>query len=84
MKALILAIAIVAITLTAVVFGIFNRRWAAACAFFVLHIALGGLIVGCMTYWSSEHHRMASQSRLPHTDGIKHASVIAVPKEIRG
>lgn len=77
------AIATVVITLTAVVFGIFNRRWAVACAFFVLHVALGGFIVGCMSHWASERHHVASPSRL-YDVGEKHASCLTAPKGVRG
>ena len=58
-----LAIATVTIMFTAVVFGIFNRRCAVACALFVLHIALGSFIIGCMSHWVSEHQRVAVPGR---------------------
>ena len=83
MKALTLTTAIVVITFSAVVFGISNRRWAAACAFFVLHIALGGFIIGCMSYWASEHHRVASPSVLYKEVGGRHALVITAPNGTR-
>ena len=55
-------VAIVIVTLSAVLIGIFNRRWAIACTFIVLHIAIGSFIIGCMLHWAAEHQHMASPS----------------------
>lgn len=80
------AVAIVIVTLSAVVFGIFNRRWAIACTFFVLHIAIGSFIIGCMSHWAAEHQHVAYPSG-SHASGIGrgiHASVMTSPKGIRG
>ncbi len=57
-------VAIVIVTLSAVVIGIFNRRWAIACAFFVLHIAIGSFIIGCMSHWAAEHQQVAVSIRV--------------------
>lgn len=53
-------VALVLVTFTAVVIGIFNRRWAILCAFFVLHIAIGSFIIGCMSHWAAEHREAES------------------------
>jgi len=76
-------VAIVIVTLLAVVFGIFNRRWAIACTFFVLHIAIGSFIIGCMSHWSVEHQHVA----YPHASGYGrgiHASVMMASSGTRG
>ncbi|GFE61198.1 hypothetical protein [Geobacter sp. AOG2] len=78
-----LIIATVVIVFTAVVFGIYNRRWATACAFFVLHIALGGFVIGCMSHWASEHRHVASPTMLYNETGM-HASVMKPLIVIRG
>jgi undecaprenyl pyrophosphate phosphatase UppP len=75
------AVAIVIVTLSAVVIGIFNRRWAIACAFFVLHIAVGSLIIGCMTHWATEHQHLAYApgSHAPGNGEGIHAAVTMAP-----
>jgi len=55
-------VALVLVSLSAVVIGVLNKRWAIACAFFVLHIAIGSFIIGCMSHWAEAHQRIASQS----------------------
>ena len=80
------AVAVVIVTFSAVVFGIFNRRWAIACTFFVLHVAIGSFIIGCMSHWASEHQHVASPSgsHAPGNGRGIHASVIAAPQGSRG
>ena len=75
-------VAIVIVTLSVVVFGIFNRRWAIACTFLVLHIAIGSFIVGCMSHWAVERQHASYPSGLhaPGSDRGMHASVTTAPK----
>jgi hypothetical protein len=78
---------ILMIIFSAVIFGIFNRRWSIACSIFVLHIAIAGFIIGCVAHWPSAHQRMASPSGQyapdKDKDSGKHVSVISVLKRIQ-
>ena len=56
------SVTILVIMFTAVVLGIFNKRWAVACALFVLHIAIGSFIIGCVSHWASERQNVAFPS----------------------
>jgi hypothetical protein len=69
-----------------VVIGIINRRWSIACTFFVLHVAVGSFIIGCMSHWASEHQHVASPygSYAPGNEGGIHASMMTAPKGSRG
>jgi undecaprenyl pyrophosphate phosphatase UppP len=78
-------VAIVIVTLSAVVFGIFNRRWAIACTFFVLHIAVGSFIIGCILHWAAAEHQHVAYPSVSHAPGKGtgiHASVMTAPKGI--
>ena len=55
-------VAVLLIMLMAVVFGIFKKRRAVACAMFVLHVAIGSFIYDCVSHWATEHPNMASPS----------------------
>lgn len=55
--------AILGFALAAVLFGVYNRRWAVACALFVLHIVIGGFIIGCMVQGNPERQKVASPNR---------------------
>lgn len=57
---MIYTITVLVIIFSAVVVGIFNRRWAVACAILVLHVAIAGFVMDCVSSWSSKHQRMAS------------------------
>lgn len=78
--------AIFLITLSAVVFGFFNKRWAVACSLFVLHIAIGSFIIGCMSHLLSEHQQVASPYKtfVHGKYGGEHSSVMKALKGIRG
>ena len=56
------AVAVLAVSLSAVVLGIFNRRWAVPCALFVIHLAICIFILSCASHFASEHQHMASPS----------------------
>lgn len=79
-------IIVVIVAFSAVVFGIFNRRWAIACTFFVLHLAIGSFIIVCMTHWAAERQHMSYPSGMhaPGNGGSIHVSVATVPRVCRG
>jgi hypothetical protein len=80
-------VVIVIVTLLAVVFGIFNRRWAIACTFFVLHVAIGSFILGCVSHWASGHQHAASSPYGSHAscnEGVINTSMMTEPKGSRG
>ena len=56
-------IVLLVISLVAVVLGIRQRRWAVACALFVLHLALAGAIVDYISYRITTHQNMEFTSR---------------------
>jgi len=56
-------VVLLVVMFVAVEFGIIYKKWAFACSMLVLHIAIGSVVVCCVSDWNSENQSIASPSR---------------------